>query len=1465
MVVRLNQKPSIKTLLIQLILVVIFMLRINYTASGAVVNSQWSDIISKINITRIEEHARYLSSLPTRVPGSEGYDLAAKYVEETLRSYGLKVQVEYYNATILKDYGSSLTIYTQGVEEKIQCYALRPNGVETCTTPENGITGPLVYAGKLSSDDLQNKNFKDAIALVEFNVKYDWAELVKLGVKAIVFIEPEQYTLDEITQKAFYILPIDIPRIIISRDKGLELKDRIENGEEITATVRVKMEYENGIIKNIIGEVPGKVNDEAILFSTHFDSQTLIPSLSPGASEAVSVGVFLELAKFVSEINPYRRVIFAAFSGHGVGYSCFGARAYVNEHFDDLGSIKVVMSIDVSGYKNLISVYDAGNLYYFQQQRISRRIEFLVDEIKTILNQMSSELGEEYILEYDEYILEKHGGLSYSEHEVFTIYGGIGFSITDRMNEDIRSTYATPSDTLENLDLRKNYKPIHATFAIAFRLATWEDLPNRVEGPYRLSGHFGFATLIGRVSMYNPSNDSYVPVPNSLVMIAESSRTGEAQVFTLFFEIVKTDDKGFFKTYGLQPETENFYAVMAFTDDPSEGPPEYAVDIAGVNSLTRIIFSMKSPTHRIEVNVFRAGYVLFYECLDPNERRIQYASLQVQPLEYPTHNMMLPHIGFLNEGHPNLPTWTMLMLVPGKKYEFMFLKFVPSLQISGILNNATVDNPNGYGYLIEDAKILMFQQQELEIARNLKYIVLNRLEVCNKSKLYAPMVYLYVQNGEKYEEIAVEDWKRGDYIMHRIDAKTAWGFYINAYLEVMKVLKGATSSSFTFLFFLLPFAVVLERLLFEHEKTMKALQTISVIFAIFMGLMYVIHPGFRIAPNLGMNILVFSMSLFSIVALILMVGELIALIREKRESKMGIHASEISRLGALMAAFILGIRNMKKRRLRSALTIISIMVVTGALVSSVSISTAFLPSYITGTQRKIPYNGFLIRGEQWNPLSRKFYETIGKYEIVQNIGFTVWAYPVGTGEIDFIVEKTGEKYGINALWGVTPWEGEASGVAATVVKGSWLEEDDYRACILSKALSESLEIDIGDTINIYGISFHVKGIIDDQNLIQLVDFDGYPKRPAHLSVGIGGRVTAREEEFLLPENVIIIHAETAYQLGGMIVKVYIKAKPNVTVEAMRESALDMAFRYKMHVYMGFNNTVEEYSPKFKQMTLGLPMLIVLMGILIITVLNTMITAVYERKSEIFTYSSVGLSPTHVSGLFIAEAVTVGLVGGMLGYILGTGLHIIFDALNILQTLHPNFTSGWIPGSMLIVLLTTLASTLYPMRVASKLVTPGVMRKWKIPPPKGDEWFIPLPFAPAKIEVDGLMNYIYEYLEVHRTEKEEKFTSDKLWMEEKKTETERIKTIVAHTRHRPWDQGIMNIIKINARIPKEGTCSMDIYVKRLGGLTSPWKHAVREFADEIRKQCLVWRSLTPEQKSRYTGVVYKVKREKTESK
>lgn len=65
--------------------------------------------------------------------------------------------------------------------------------------------------------------------------------------------------------------------------------------------------------------------------------------------------------------------------------------------------------------------------------------------------------------------------------------------------------------------------------------------------------------------------------------------------------------------------------------------------------------------------------------------------------------------------------------------------------------------------------------------------------------------------------------------------------------------------------------------------------------------------------------------------------------------------------------------------------------------------------------------------------------------------------------------------------------------------------------------------------------------------------------------------------------------------------------------------------------------------------------VMLIGIVLISVMNVMMMAVYERIREIGTISAIGTPPHRILGLFLTEGLLLGLLGALIGTLLSLGL------------------------------------------------------------------------------------------------------------------------------------------------------------------------------------------------------------------
>jgi putative ABC transport system permease protein len=74
--------------------------------------------------------------------------------------------------------------------------------------------------------------------------------------------------------------------------------------------------------------------------------------------------------------------------------------------------------------------------------------------------------------------------------------------------------------------------------------------------------------------------------------------------------------------------------------------------------------------------------------------------------------------------------------------------------------------------------------------------------------------------------------------------------------------------------------------------------------------------------------------------------------------------------------------------------------------------------------------------------------------------------------------------------------------------------------------------------------------------------------------------------------------------------------------------------------------------------------IMLIAIVLISIMNVMIMAVYERIREIGTIAAIGTLPGKIMNMFVLEGFCMGLVGAVIGNIVGIGLIFFLNALKL---------------------------------------------------------------------------------------------------------------------------------------------------------------------------------------------------------
>ena len=136
---------------------------------------------------------------------------------------------------------------------------------------------------------------------------------------------------------------------------------------------------------------------------------------------------------------------------------------------------------------------------------------------------------------------------------------------------------------------------------------------------------------------------------------------------------------------------------------------------------------------------------------------------------------------------------------------------------------------------------------------------------------------------------------------------------------------------------------------------------------------------------------------------------------------------------------------------------------------------------------------------------------------------------------------------------------------------------------------------------------------------------------------------------------------------------------------------ELITRISFHIYASINGERYVFSSTGMTAVQGATNVFIPLLIASLIVLNTMLGSVYERTREIEIYSSVGLAPSHIGALFMAESCVYAVLGAVSGYVIGQTIAKVVTAFDLLQGLNLNYSSMATVGSTGLVMVVVLLS------------------------------------------------------------------------------------------------------------------------------------------------------------------------------
>lgn len=402
-----------------------------------------------------------------------------------------------------------------------------------------------------------------------------------------------------------------------------------------------------------------------------------------------------------------------------------------------------------------------------------------------------------------------------------------------------------------------------------------------------------------------------------------------------------------------------------------------------------------------------------------------------------------------------------------------------------------------------------------------------------------------------------------------------------------------------------------------------------------------------------------------------------------------------------MKIFIMiGWRNLWRNKRRSLVVISSIALGIFAMILSMGIMNGMNNQMVENTIRtslghiSVQHKGF----QDDMSLENTFVPAGGLYKTLHTIpGIVSWSPRI---KLEGMIQSSEGSRGV-LIMGIDPERepsiSDISTYMSAVDGGSYLSESDAHDILISRTMSEKLDIRTGDKVvlmfqdarkEIVAVAFSVKGFYQSP----VESFDRYVVYTGIEAMGTLTGLNGRISELSVRVNNRELVDPVKHQIQSII------SDPSVSVLSWKDMAPHMLSAIKL-----FDTSMYIFFA-------------IVFVTVIFSVTNTLIMAIMERFHEIGVMKSIGTRPSWVFAMVLFEAVNLGIVGLAAGTLIGssviaalsvTGIDFSFYAQSMRvwgtgNIIYPSLKPMDIIASIAIVLATAVIAAAYPASKAARI-------------------------------------------------------------------------------------------------------------------------------------------------------------------
>lgn len=1129
--------------------------------------------------------------------------------------------------------------------------------------------------------------------------------------------------------------------------------------------------------------------------------------------------------------------------------------------------VAAVVSLFISSHGNGMGAFNYGFMYdirpdrnrtpcYSRVERILRRaVRALPGELR---DWYKDTLRPSRLRSWESYFTDTpfFGG------EVAALGGYLGMTLAT--TGDGREFWNTPYDTPKRVD----FPAARSQGRLALKLIrTMADEPGTL---FEETPRLGIAELDGEAKFIRHGElFPEQPAPGTVIQAYQ----GPAVYYAM------ADTAGRFNFSGISDKKNTYHKMIleGYRFAPDSGDVLWAVDKKQTGKSNYRV-KMNRRYMETDLVMFGARQITFFDLLEP--RTFNYMT-KIDMFD--GRRDTVPMRYWFSRIDTRQSTMAALFVEPDTPVKFTLSDTLLTRKL--ILTNGNPDSPNGEGYLPgEQPEVLA---TEYAVAKDMWQLLKPRIRNLESHGVVNDRIGQLQQQGEQDLQDARTALQENKYSDFMERSRASWALAGRVYSDVESTQKDVLVGVLFYIALFVPFAYCLERVVFAFADIHKRIVGFLVILCAVIGVVYLVHPAFQLTYSPLVVILAFFIvGLSAMVSLIIFFRfekEMQSLQRRSQHMK----GSDISRWKAFTAAFVIGVSNLRRRPIRTVLTCVTLVILTFTIMSFTAVKSVRQSTDVLFSPNA-PYKGILVKALGWNTLPPRAADILTNAFRNKATGSPrLWLEtPDRTEAVHVPLIRDEHTATARGMIGLTAEDPLVLGnLQDTLTGGRWFRPGERNVCLLPHDIALRMGIDPTNprgTVDIWGAPFTVVGCFDGQALDKVTDLDGEPLTPAiypnetvvqmneaemeALESGDDVRSFQGRYQHVDGSRIAIAPADTVRAMGGEFKAMAVVPEKSNQVTPLARSLVD---RFGLTLFAGTDKGTFVYQASDAINYSGVPNILVPLLIAVLIVLNTMIASVYERKKEISIYTSIGMAPTHVAYLFIAEAVAFAVISVVIGYLVAQSAAEVLAGTSLWAGMTANYSSLAGIAAMLLVILVTLISVIYPAKVAAGIAIPDVNRSWTMPTADGNEMVVTLPFLLRYHEQDCIGGFLFTYYEAHKDVSHGLFCSDDIGCSyacpahkihpASSTPTEEqppCLNVKARIWLAPFDFGVKQTTELVFCPAQSAPSFLEIQVRivRETGEKGMWRRINKNFLNDIRKQLLVWRSLNEDVKPAYEKVL-----------